>query len=890
MTNQTFTELFRPESIAVIGATDVPGTAAFKITRNLVKSEYDGKVMFINPLHTELYGRTCYRHLRDIPEVPDLAVLAVATEDLTEQAEICGKAGIKAVMIVSGGYREADEGASVFETELTALCRHYGMNMLGPESFGFQTPDFGLNLSLFPKPLQTGSVAFISQSKAVSEMVAEWAYYEHIGFSYFISGGMMTDIHFYQIIDFLSEDFRTECILLYMETLDRAREFLSAAREYTRRRPIVVFKAGKTLPGADIIYSNRGFENGTHAIFSAAFRRVGIIEVHTLLQLFNSAEAFGKQKKPEGNRLAIVTNAASPGIVATDYLLQHGGSLANFSDLTLQKLSAVIPLQRRISNPVDLYAAAGVKEYQKAVLSCLYDANTDAVLVIYTPTKAAEENKLANILVKIARSTDKTVLVCWISRRDKTESKIILENGDLPVYHFPENAVNIFLRMYESHLNEDMLYETPSSLPEEFTRNRESARLVIENALRENRTVLNEAETQRLLSFYGIHSPENRTVHTLKDALAAAKIIGYPVVLKLLSSRIEHISEVGGVHLNIGTSAQLKTAFQEMQNRIAEQNLSDKTEGILVEKMVHKDYELYVSAEKHPVFGPAIRFGMGGVAYDIYDDKEYGLPPLNMALARRMIENTRIYKLLRGYRGSKPVRLTDVQFFLYRFSYLVTDFPQLASIAINPFAIDEDGGIVLNARAVLDPHTDPKKGRYHHLVISPYPEEFVSEVQLRSGITVTLRPIRAEDEDAERELLENLSDRSLYLRFFSKGIKVTHQMLSRFTNIDYDREIALVAEFSEENGRKHLAGAVRLALNPNGKEGEFAIAVRDDWHGRGVGSKLTNHILEVARTRGVRRIHATLLSENEAMLKLFKTRGFRTWKLDEDTIAAEKFL
>lgn len=886
---QTFSELFRPESIALVGASDKQGSAGFRITKNLMEGEYAGKIFPVNPKYTEMYGQTCYRNLQHTPSSPDLAVFVIAPIRIPEQLEICGELGIKAVLIISGGYRRAGEVESDLEKRFVDICRKHGMRMIGPESFGIQTPDLDLNLSIFEKPLQPGKIAFISQSRAVSNMVAEWSYYEHIGFSYFISGGAMSDTGYHELIDYLSEDFHTNCILIYMETLRCPREFLSAAREFTRRKPIIVLKAGRTLPGAQIVYANRGVKAGNHDVYTAAFRRVGIIEVDTLLQLFNSAEAFGKQKKPEGNRLAIVTNAASPGIIAVDTLLKNGGQLANFTETTLQKLKSVIPPQRQLDNPIDLYVTANVKAYQKSVLSCLHDNNTDAVLVIYAPNNSDEENELAKTLVKIARSADKTVLVCWISRRDRTNSKIILENGGLPVYHFPENAVNIFLQMYVYHSNLELLYEAPSSVPEEFSRDRESARLLINNVIFEKRNTLNELETQKLLSFYGIHSPENRIVRKLPDAIKAAEEIGYPVVLKVSSIEIENKTEVGGVQLNLNSAEEVKAAFKSIKEKIKEQDLAGKVEGILVEKMIRKDYELYIGAEKHPVFGPAIRFGMGGVAYDVFDDMEYGLPPLNMALARRIIENTRIYKILRGHRGTKPINIEDVQLLLYRFSYIVMDFPQICSIAINPFAIDENGGLVLNARTVLDPNTDSTKSRYHHLAILPYPEEFVRIITLKDGQNLTLRPIRAEDEEAERELLENLSDQSLYFRFFSAGIKVTHQMLSRFTNIDYDREIAIVAEYTDKSG-KHLAGVVRLALGSNRKEGEYAIAIRDDWHGRGIGGKMTDFILEVARTRNINRIHATLLSDNAPMLRLFESRGFRSWYLDEETIGVEKFI
>lgn len=887
--NQTFTELFRPETIVLVGASDNPASAGYVVTKNLLESDYEGEVFPVNPKYNTIYGKTCYRNLKHIPDTADLAVFLIAPERIPPQLEICGELGIKAILILSGGHRSADEQENELEKYFLHICNKYGMRMLGTESYGILTPDINLNLTHSTSPVKAGDIAFISQSYTISNMVVEHASSEHFGFSYFICAGTMCDIRYHELIDWLSSDFHTDCILIYMEALDNAREFMSAAREFTRRKPIVLFKAGKTLPSADVIYGNRGKLTGDHAVFSAAFRRVGIVEVNSLLQLFNSADAFGKQKQPKGNRLAIITNSAAPALAAVDKLIEGGGKLAAFTSTTNKKLEAIIPSQRRVTNPVDLYFRADIKDYQKAVLSCLYDDNTDAVLVIYSPYNLRDELTLAKVLVKIARTADKTVLIAWTSHKNDNDAKVILESGGLPVYHYPENAVTTFLRMHEYYKNWNLLYEEPSTLPVEFKRDKEKAASILHNALKENRTVLTEADTQRLLSCYGIPSPDNDVVYNVEDAVIVANKIGYPVVLKVSSSKIEHKTAIGGVQLNLNSDKEVITAYQTIKNKIKKQGIESQVEGILVEKMVKKAYELFVNAEKHPVFGPAIRFGMGGVAYDVLNDMAYGLPPLNRALAQRIIEETRIHKIIKGYKGMRSVPMQDIQDLLYRFSFVVMDFPQIKSLGINPFAIDEKGGIVLNARAVLDPNIDENKSPYHHLAILPYPEEYVQTISLKDNTDILLRPVRAEDEELERELMENLSDQSLYYRFFSEGIKITRLMLSRFTNIDYDREVTLVAEYTKED-TQHLAGIVHLVLSPDRKEGEYSIAIRDDWHGRGLGSRMTDCILNIAKTRNIKRIHATLLAENKPMLKLFIKKDFRYWNLDEETIAVEKFV
>ena len=880
-------KLLRPESIAVLGASEKPKTPRYRLFKHLVKGDFEGRIFAVNPKYQTVQGVPCYANVRHLPIVPDLVVMALARPRVLANLEICGELGVKAVLLMTSSNRQAGQPENEFDQGVREIAQKYGMRILGAGSFGLFNPHIDLNISMFPKMLNEGGIAFISESRAVSAATAEWAYYERFGFSHFVSIGSMLDVQYHELIDYFSQDFHTNCILIYMESLREARKFLSAAREFTRTKPIIVYKAGKSGKGAEIIYANRGEPAGDSAVYSAAFRRVGIIEVDSLLQLFNSAEAFGKQTNPTNNRLAIITNAAAWGTIATDYLLKNGGQLAQFSELTHRKIDAIIPPERQSGNPIDLHFVGDIGNYKKAVLSCLHDENTDGILVIYSPDPSIDHADLAKNLVKIARFAEKTVLVCWVDRVDYTGGKQILENGGLPVYHFAENAVNIFLKMADYSRNIDLLYETPSSVPEDFVRNIAGARSFLQEIRNEGRTQLSELETKRLLHFYGILSPFHALVHTAEEAVKVAKKIGYPVVLKLSGPYLDARTEVKGILLNLQSAAAVRGAFGWLEDLIEEHQLHDQIDGILVEELFQKDYDLFLSAEKHPVFGPAIKFGLGGLTFDLYDDITCGLPPLNMALAKRMIEQTKIYRALQGYGGSKTVSIEAIQVLLYKFSYLVMDFPQIKNISINPFAMNEKIGMVLNARAVLEEENLLYSDNFSHLAISPYPEEYVSKMKLRNGGKITLRPIRAEDETLEKELMENMSEESMYFRFFTSGLKLTHQMLSRFTNIDYDREVAIVAEYKDETG-KHLAGVVRLVIE--GNEGEYAIAIRDDWHGKGLGTKMTDYIIDIAKSRNLDRIHASLLKANRPMKALFEKKGFRIWLIDEETFGAELFL
>jgi acetyltransferase len=682
-------------------------------------------------------------------------------------------------------------------------------------------------------------------------------------------------VGFDDLIDYFGQDPETTSILIYMESLVNARRFLSAARAFARTKPIIVLKVGKSLEGAKAAMSHTGSLAGNDAIFDAAFKRAGIIRVNTTRELFDCAQTLAMQRRPSGNRLAIVTNAGGPGVIATDTLIEQGGKLAVLSDETIAKLDAILPPTWSRSNPVDVLGDADSARYEKAVELCMEDKGVDGVLVILTPQAMTDSVAIAQEIVALPNRHKKTILASWMGEEDVKEGSQILEQGNIPVYRIPEDAVRSFMEMFSYSKNLELLHETPESIPHEFEPNRAANRELIEQVVKTGRYTLTEIESKKLLSNYGIPTTQSGVAKTVGEAADIASDIGFPVAMKILSPDILHKTEVGGIKLNIHSKDEAMQAFDAMIASAEEHAPTARIDGVLIEEMVSKKYEVLIGCRKDPLFGPAIVFGMGGVAVELFKDTNVALPPLNMALSMRLIEETKIYELLKGYRGMKGCDIPAIQFVLYKFAYLVMDFPEIKEIDINPFALDEKGGIVLDAKVVLDENIAGKEiTPYSHMVISPYPEEYITQFTMKDGRTVTLRPIRPEDEPLEGEMFTNFSERTQRFRFFQLIKNITHELLIRYTQIDYDREMAIIAEVEEDHTKK-MAGVVRLIADPLNETAEFAIVVADPWQGQGLGNRFTDYILDIARKRGIGTVCAEVLRENFIMLHIFRKRGFK---------------
>jgi acetyltransferase len=783
-------------------------------------------------------------------------------------------------LIISAGFLEAGDKGRKLCNEILTLARAYKIRIIGPNCLGFMKPLKNLNASFATNIPGKGNIAFISQSGALGTAIIDWAIQHNLGFSFFASIGSMIDIGFHDIIDYLGNDKETESIVIYMESLKDARKFLSAARAFSRNKPIIVLKSGKSKKGAQAAQSHTGSLAGDDDIFDAAFKRAGIVRVYEIEDLFDCARALSKQKHPKGNKLAIITNAGGPGVIATDQLEELGGKVAKLDSKTIKKLNENLPEHWSKQNPIDLLGDADSERYKKAMEVCIEDKNVDAVLVILTPQAMTDPEKIAKTIVKIKEQSEKPVIASWMGGDQIEKGKQVLEKGSIPVFRTPERAVESFMYLYNYKENLEDLYQTPGTIPHAFKPKTQENKKIINEILKEKRFVLTELEAKKLLENYEIPINKDELAKNADEAVKIAEKIGFPVVMKIASPDIIHKTEVKGIKLGIKNKEEVKKTFNEIIMAVKKKASKARLDGVLIGKMESKEYELLIGCKKDPIFGPAIVFGMGGIATNIFKDVNVGLPPLNMALSKRLMEETKIFQLLKGYRNIKGVDLDAIQFLLYKFAYLVADFPEIKEIDINPYSVDEHGGVVLDANVILDGKIKGEVKPYSHLVISPYPKEYIKEGKLKNGKNVLLRPIKPEDEPLEAELFTNLSKETQRFRFFGQIKDITHELLVRYTQIDYDREIAIIAEL-EESGKKKMAGVVRLIEDPFEGKAEFAIVVADPWHGQGLGNLLTDFILEIAKKRGIKKIFAKFLPDNVIVQHIFEKRGFVISKEDK---------
>ena len=873
-------KIFKPQSVAAIGGSDKQGTVGYALMKNLIDGGFQGKVYPVNPGHSTIHGLKSYPSVKNIPEPVDLAVIAAPAKLVLKIVEECGEAGVGGLIIISAGFKEAGKEGRKMYSQMAKAARKFNMRIIGPNCLGIISPLAGLNATFAHRMALPGNIAFVSQSGALCTAILDWAVSQSVGFSHFVSIGEMVDVGFHDLIDYFGADPATACILIYMETLDEPRKFMSAARAFSRNKPIIVLKAGQSAEGAKATLSHTGSLAGNDAAFTAAFRRVGVIRVETVSQLFHVAQALATQPQPKGNRLAIVTNAGGPAVLATDFLIKNGGKLAALSPKTMKALDKILPAAWSHGMPVDVLGDTSPENYGEALRLVLEDENVDGALVITATQAVISPTRIAEEVIKVSKNTAKTLLACWMGEQDVTEGRQVLESGNIPNYRYPEEPVLAFMRMFNYARNLELFAETPSASPEKFTPEKEKAATIIRTALGAGRKSLTEPEGKQLLACYNIPVALNEVATTLEEAAGIAEKIGFPVVMKIDSPDIGHKTDVGGVMLNIQSPAQAREAFKKIIANAFLHRPDARIEGVLVEKMISKKFELLVGAKKDPIFGPVIAFGLGGTAVEVFQDINLGLPPLNMALARRIIERTKVFRLLEGYRGQPGVDLGELQFLLVKFAYLVMDFPEIKEIDINPFVMDEQGGVVLDSHIVLE-KLPARKGAfaYDHLVISPYPEQYEREITMKSGQQALLRPIRPEDEPLEAEMFEKLSRESIYFRFFGYVPKLSHKFLVHFTHIDYDRELAIVAEVEEE-GKKMLAGVVRLVNDYGNLSAEFAIIIADPWHQQGLGSMLMDFMLNIA-------VRAQAMASNEVMLRMFQHREFKVVRREGATYVVE---
>ena len=880
-------KMFNPKTVALIGATDKEGTVGEATLKNLLIGKGKHSIFPVNPSHEVVMGLKCYPTISAIPEHVDLAVIATPASSVPAVVEECGKAGVDGIVIISAGFREVGEAGVRLEEEISQIRSKYGFRLLGPNCVGFARPSAHLNATFLRDNPEPGSIAFISQSGALGSAILDWAMVSHVGFSLFASLGSMLDLDFGDLIDFLGTDPSTRSIILYVEGIGHAKKFMSAARGFARTKPIIVLKAGKHKTGAKAVQSHTGALAGDFEVYDAAFKRVGVVRVDEIGDLFNSASVLDSRRLPSGPRLALVTNAGGPGVVASDAVTDLGGELAKLSDDTMRTLNDHLPPFWSHGNPVDVLGDADVARYGKALEACLSDPNVDGLIAICTPQGVTPSTELAEAVVKFSKDRRKPILTVWMGEKGVAEARKKFSENSIPTYPTPEQAVKTYMYMYRYRRNLDLLYETPEELPVDLMPPSSHLKLIVRRAIREGKLLLSQSDADKFLDAYNIPRLEGGFARTPDEAVMVARRIGYPVVLKVVSQEIAHKSDVGGVVTGIASTERLADEFVKLVERVKIAKPEARIDGAYVQKMAGPiDYELILGSKKDVDFGAVLLFGSGGIGVELFRDFSIGLPPMNQVLARRMMEETIIYKALsKGLRNKPPVTMKPLEEIIVRMSGMVSDFPEIAEMDINPLFVTEGKALAADVRILLDP-TVPEGGPpYPHLVIMPYPTKYVVPYKLEDGTDVLLRPIRPEDESMEAEFINGLSEESSRLRFFSIVRNLPHGDLVRFCNIDYDREMAIVAEV-KQGGRSREVGVGRLIAEPDQKRGEFAVVIADQYQGRGLGRKLLDMLIDIAEDKRLESIYGVVLKDNPAMLSLCREMGF-TLTPQEDLMKAE---
>ncbi|MGC9046249.1 MAG: GNAT family N-acetyltransferase [Thermodesulfovibrio sp.] len=879
---------FNPKRIAVIGANDRLGSIGYTVFRNLIGEGYRGIVYPVNSQTDSVQGVEAYKSLSDISKEIDLVVLAEECgTGILNVLEECGQKGVKGVILLCPDFRTKIKEAMHLEEKIEEIHRKYGFRLLGPNTLGFIRPGINLNVSLFRRRLNKGNIALIAQSATLSVALLDRAADKNIGFSYFVSLGSDIDIDFADLIDFFGVDPSTRAIVIYMQSIKNGRKFMTSARSFAFSKPIVIVKSGKFVESLEVALTHSGLLAGEDKVYDAAFKRAGAVRVDETLDMFYITETLSKQRRPRGNRLAIITNAGAPAVSAVDSLLRLGGQLAEFSEQTIKELEGNVST-RFIRNPLDLVSDATPDHYEKALRIVIKDKNVDAVLVMLTPSLGTEPVETAQRVIKIVKENPyKPVLTNWMGAALVNEARELLNAHGIPTFVTPEQAVRTFMYMYRYDFNLKLLLETPQTILKDIKFDTEKADSVIEKAISEGRSIPTFFEASEILSAYGIPVILTKRANTLEELKKAITEIGYPIVLKIDTPKIIHKFKKGGVILDIRDELEATEGFKWLKNLATEHG--DPDASVIVQPMVITyGYEIALGAKKDPTFGSVILFGTGGNLLEALEDYSIGLPPLNQTLAKRLMEETKIYLYLKKYFYYEDI-LRRLEETVVKFSYLISDFPQIKEFDINPIFITDSDIFALDCSIILD-KTAPKKkavikGEFcpPHLSICPYPVHLYKEVELKDGTKAIVRPIKAEDESLIAALLGRCSERTISLRFFQRAIDLRHENLVRFCQVDYDRELAFVCVIKDGEEEKIVAD-VRLSKDPDGTDAEMAILVEDAWQGKGVGKALCSYAIEVARDLGVKRIWMDILKINTYMLGLSDRLGFKKHHVEEDSV------
>lgn len=881
--------ILRPNNVAIIGATEKEGSVGRTIIKNLLANPFGGTIFPVNPNRPNVMGIRTYPSIKAIPDPIDLAVIVTPAKTVPALIQECVEVGVPGAIIISAGFKEVGPEGLELERQIMETAKGK-MRIIGPNCLGVMMPLYGLNATFAGAMARPGNVAFISQSGAICTAVLDWSFEENVGFSAFISIGSMMDVGWGDLINYLGKDPNTHSIVIYMESIGDARGFLSAAKEVARTKPIFVIKAGRTEAAAKAAASHTGSLTGSDEVLDIALRRVGVLRVDRIADVFYISEVFAKQPRPNGRRLSIVTNAGGPGVLATDALISDGGELAEVSDATMKELNSFLPSAWSHNNPIDILGDADPQRYAKALEIAAKDPNNDGLLVILTPQDMTDPTGTAEALRPYADLNGKPVLASWLGGSAVEAGIRILNRANIPTFSYPDTAVRMFNYMWRYSYNLQLLYETPMLLSdEEYTPDRELVEKIITSARAEGRTILTENESKQVLGAYGMPIIPDVIAETEDEAVAAADKMGYPVVVKIHSLTITHKTDVGGVMLNIKDEEGVRKAYQTIRQSVADKAGLEHFNGVNVQPMVKLDgYELIIGSSVDPQFGPVILFGTGGSLVEVYKDRSLALPPLTTTLARRLIERTKIYEALKGVRGRQAVNLAELEKLLVRFSQIVAEQRLIAEIDINPLIASPDRLLALDARVVLHP-ADVTKADLPKLAIRPYPQQYIHHSKSSDGAPITIRPIRPEDEPLMMKFHETLSERTVYMRFFTPfqlQERIAHERLSKICFIDYAREmIFVVTRKHPKSGETEIMATMRLTPDPDG-DLEFGLLVSDKFQGQGLGKQLLQHAIDFAKQEGYPSIFGVILPENTNMLHLAQELGFTMITLEDKSVVA----
>ncbi|HET8667638.1 MAG TPA: bifunctional acetate--CoA ligase family protein/GNAT family N-acetyltransferase, partial [Terriglobales bacterium] len=846
---------------------------------------FGGTVYPVNPKRENILGIRAYKSLRDLPERPDLIVVTTPASSVPPLIKEAVELGVPAAIVISAGFKEAGEQGKEYERQIKEMITGK-MRLIGPNCLGVMNPITGMNATFAQTVARPGNLAFISQSGALCTAVLDWSLQEMVGFSAFVSIGSMLDVDWGDLITYFGNDPRTSSVVIYMESIGDPRSFLSAAREVSMTKPIIVIKAGRTAAAAKAAASHTGSLTGSDAVLDAAFRRSGVLRVDTIGDIFHMSEVLAKQPRPAGPRLCIVTNAGGPGVLATDALVQGGGDLADISTETIEAFNKILPDAWSHNNPVDILGDAEPERYSKSLEIAAKDDSIDGMLVIMTPQGMTDPTRIAENLKPYAQSLGKPVLASWMGGTQVTAGEEILNRAGIPTFPFPDAAAQAFNYMWKYAYNLKGLYETPSARATSDNIDRQKAADIITHVRKTGRTILTEFESKELLKAYGIPVTETRIATSADAAVKAAENMGFPVVLKLHSETITHKTDVGGVQLNLRTAESVRAAYNGIEKSVREKAGEGHFLGVTVQPMAKLDgYEVILGSSLDAQFGPVLLFGSGGQLVEVYKDSALGLPPLNTTLARRMMEQTKVYTALKGVRGRKPVDLAALEELMVRFSQLIVEQPWIKELDINPLLASPERLLALDARVVVY-GPEMTEDKLPKLAIRPYPIQYIENWKMKDGTEVTIRPIRPEDEPAIVDFHHNLSERSVTMRYFQPlGLsqRTAHERLTRICFIDYDREMALVAE----NKKGEIVAVSRMSKEHGTASAEVAAILRDEYHHKGLGTELFRRQLDIARKEGVAEVFCNMMADNGDMQAICKKLGFEINKVNDNLVHAE---